>query len=337
MKDLSNKEIKVLDTFFKYTRPRVFLGTILQQIIDTLQAGVDDIRTIPEGSPVNAVNAHAKLTINDAVVAGETLTIDNPAKNGVDIYEFAADTALSVGEGHKPIDINDGTVKATVNLTVVTNPTTGNTMLIGEKVFTFVPKGTGNADGEIDVEDDLVDTQVNIIAAIKGLDDHNEPHPLVTCGAQFDNDVLQITALIGGSAGNEISVSETFTDEDNGFTDVSLKTGSDCDPADAITALITAINELDTQDVEASVVVGDTTSLILTAKTAGLSGNTVAILTDMPNGSFEDNKDVLSGGTDGTVGADGEVMADSDYLYICRPANTISGKNWHRIAFDDTL
>lgn len=286
---------------------------------------------LTEGTPVNAVNASKTLTVSGVVIDGETVTIDNPAFEGTNTYEFSASAALSVTEGNIAVDINAATVKATDGLTMDTNPTPGDTMTIGTKVFTFVPNGTANADGEIDVEALLADTQLNVVAAIKGTD-HNEPHPLVTCDAAFLADVLAITALVGGAAGNAIATTETFTAGTNVFSAVNLQNGTDCSAAAAVTALVAAITASDTQGVGAADGAGDT--VVITADVAGAAGNSIAIGENMSNGEFAGGAVLLSGGIDGTVGQPWEEKADANYRYTCASAdgNTISGKNWRRIS-----
>jgi hypothetical protein len=209
-----------------------------------------------------------------------------------------------------------------------TNPLIGDTMTIGTKVFTFVPLGTANADGEIDVEALLADTQANVIAAIRGTD-HNDPHPLVTCDQAFLGDVLAITALVGGTAGNNIATTETFTANSNVFSAVKLANGGDCSKADAVTALVAAITASDTQGVGAVDGAGDTVEL--TADVAGVAGNAIAISTTMINATFAGGAIALSGGIDGTVGVAGESCMDASWLYLAVADNTIADKNWRRV------
>lgn len=340
MNTLTTKQIMELNLLNTRTKQMAF-GAKIQEIITTLNAGAGiqgpagpqgaagpagptgDMGTIPVGTPVNAVNASKVLTISGVVIDGETVTI------GTDVYEFAADTALTVGEGHIAVNINAATAKATDGLTMDINPIAGNTMTIGTKVFTFVPNGTGNADGEIDIETLLADTQVNVIAAIRGTD-HNDPHPLVTCDEAFLSDVLAITALAGGVAGNDIATTETFTAGSNVFSAVKLANGTDCIAADAVTALVAAITASDTQGVGAADGADDT--VVLTADVAGVIGNAIVIGKSMTNGAFAGGAVLLSGGVDGTVGEAQSIKLDTSYLYVCSADNTIADKNWRRVS-----
>jgi hypothetical protein len=352
---LTAKQIGQINGISTKTK-QIGLGTRLQEIIDVINAGIGPTgdkgpdgdkgldgdkgatgdsgvcSIIPTGAPVNAISATKTLTIDGVVIDGETVTIDNPEADGIDVYEFAADVALTVGEGNIPVNINAYTVKATDGLTVDVKPTVGDIMTIGIKDFTFVPSGTANGDGEIDIgipADLLADIQASIVKAIRGTDGHNEPHPLVTCGEAFLGNVLAITALIGGVAGNDIATTETFTAETNVFSADKLANGSDCVQANAVTALAAAITDHDTQGVGGVGGAGDT--VVLTADIGGDITNTIIIGETMANGEFAGGAVLLSGGVDGTVGEANTVLMDASYLYVTIAENTIAGKNWRRI------
>lgn len=352
MDALTEKQVERLSGINRYTKAMNF-GAKINTIIEAINAGVGPqgpagepgaigaqgpqgepgpCTKIPNGTPVNAISAKETLTISGVVAAGESVLIDNPEITGADNYVFASDVALNVGEGFIPVDINAATVKASNALTMDVLPSPGDTMTIGEKTFIFVPNGTANADGEININapEELIGvTELNVIAAIRGTD-HNTPHPLVTCEAAFVNHVLQISALSGGAAGNNIATTETFTAETNVFSAVNLANGEDCAAADAVTALVNAITDNDTQGVSAADGAGDT--VVLTADVGGVIGNAIIIGTTLARGTFTDDAVKLSGGVDGTVGSEGEPLIDSQYLYICAADNTINGKNWHRIS-----
>lgn len=283
---------------------------------------------VAAATPVNAVNAGKVLTASGVVVDGETLTINNPAIAGTDVYEFLADTAQTkTAPANIAVDITANTTKAARVLTVDTNPTATNTMTIGTKVFTFV--ANADADGEIEIGTDVAATQVNIVAAINGADEINDPHPLVSA-ADFNTNACTITALVGGVAGNAIPTTETFTAGTNIFAGATLTGGADCSAANAITALVAAITAHDTQGVGAADGDGDTVNL--TADVAGVIGNAIAIAESMANGAFAGAATVLSGGVNGTVGSLNQVMVDASYVYRCVADNTTAGKNWRRVS-----
>lgn len=108
-------------------------------------------------------------------------------------------------------------------LTVDAQPTAGDTMTIGTKVYTFVADGTEAVDGDISVGIDLATTQANIVDAINGNDVINTAHPSVTIAAFVTNKAV-ITARTKGTVGNAIVTTETFTAATNVFDDVVLGT-----------------------------------------------------------------------------------------------------------------
>lgn len=347
---LTANEVALLNRVYCDSRP-MGLGSMIQEIITAVNAGMGPVGPQgaagaqgvvgPQGAPgpcteiladtpVNAVSASETLAISGVVINGETVTIDNPEVEGTDVYEFASSVALVVGAGNIPVDINAHTVKATDNLTVDVNPIAGETMTLGTKVYTFVPLGTANADGEIDIEVLLADTQANIVAAIKGTDGHNDPHSLVTCGAAFAANILAITAIYGGAAGNDIATTETFNAGTNVFSAAKLATGANCSATNAVTALVAAITASDTQGVGAADGADDT--VVLASDAGGVIANTIVIAEDMANGAFTADAVLLSGGVDGTPGDERTIFMDSSYLYICVADNDVTGKNWRRIS-----
>lgn len=288
-----------------------------------------DIMTTKTGTPVNAANATETLLVSGVVIHGERVIIDNPAAEGMDTYEFLADaTQLSMETGGIPVDIEAHATKASVTLTVDTQPTAGDTMTIGTKKFTFVAVGADTEDGLISVGTDLATAKVNIVGAINGAGVHTE-HPLVTAAAFATHDCV-ITAKVGGTLGNAIAATETFTAVSNVFDTATLVSGANCTAANAITALVAAVTASDTQGVGAVDGAGDT--VVFTADVAGVAGNSISVVEDMANGSFTGGSMVMSGGIDGTVGKMGEAKIDATYLYQCLADNAISGKNWRRIA-----
>lgn len=282
--------------------------------------------SVTAGTPVNAVAASKKLGITGVVIDGEMVTV------GEDVYEFCADAAQSLSDGTIAVDIEANATKAQGTLTVDTNPTAGNTMTIGTKEYTFVPVGTANADGEIDVEALVAGTQENIVVAINGTDEHNDPHPLVTA-ADFADDDCVITALVGGTAGNAIASTETFTAETNVFDAVVLGTttaGANCTNANAKTALIAAVTASDTQGVGAAD--GGGNDVTFTADVKGVAGNEIELAETLANGAWAGAATSLSGGVDGTVGSQWEMKIDATWFYVCVAANTIADANWRRVA-----
>ena len=121
--------------------------------------------------------------------------------------------------------------KASVNLTVDTNPTNGDTMTLGAKTYTFETTLT-DVDGNIQIGGSTAATQANIVAAINltgtpGTDYAASMtiHPTVTAAA-FAANVAAITAKTGGTAGNSIVSTETFTAGTNVFSAATLTGGT---------------------------------------------------------------------------------------------------------------
>lgn len=320
---LTTKEIAWLDKFSRYWPGNFHFGTRLQELF----GGATNEGTI-EGTPVNAVNATGLLTLTDVVKDGETVTISNPAKTGTNVYEFLADVAQTkTVSTHKIVNIEPDTVKATGTLTLAVQPTVGDTLTIGANTYTFVAAGTAGAVGEVSVGDDLAGAKLALVGVINGTDGLNTAHPLVSASA-FVGDVCTLTAFVGGTGGNGVSTVETFANVDNVFGAETLGSGADCSAADAITALVAAINAQDTQEVTAAP--GEGTTVTLTADVAGIIGNDINTTSVLANGSFGAAK--LSGGINGTVGSPSQLMIDADYVYVAIAANTISGKNWRRVS-----
>jgi len=115
---------------------------------------------------------------------------------------------------------------AAVVLVVGDQPTAGMNLVIGTKTYTFVASGQADLDGEISVGADEAAAKLNIVAAINGTDEVNEPHPDVSAAA-FSGDNCTITALVKGAAGNAIASTDTLTGGSNGFAAATLLLGVD--------------------------------------------------------------------------------------------------------------
>lgn len=279
--------------------------------------------TIPNATPVNAAAASGTLTLSGVVIDSETVTI------GADTYEIAADAAQSVTEGNIAVDITSYADAAQGTLTVDTQPTSGEVFVLGDKTYTFVPDGTATADGEVSIGTELASAQVNIVAAINGTDGVNTASTVATA-ADFETNTSVVTALIGGTAGNDIATTTTMAGGSNAWDAVKLGTttaGTDCSATNAVTAIVAA-SASGTEAVTLADGAGDTVTV--TADTAGVAGNAIATTEDMANGEF--GAAVLENGVDGTVGTQWEAKVDADYLYVAVDDNTIVDTNWRRVS-----
>ena len=317
MDNLTPTERLVMNNVTREKNYNVSLGDVLFALIAS---------QVEEGTPVNAASASAVLGLTGVVIDGETVSI------GEDTYEFVADAAKTTAPGNIAVDIRAGTTASTGTLSMATQPTSGDTVTIGEKVYIFVPVGTDTADGEVSIGADAAGAQANLVAAINGTDDFNLPHPLVLAGDFVANDLV-ITAIIGGTAGNSIATTETFTASGNAFAAATLGSGADCTAANAITALVSAITASDTQGVGAADGTGDTVDL--TADVAGVIGNSISVSETMANGAFAGGATKLSGGADGTVSTGVKFMIDESNLYVSVGPNAASDSNWRAIELDE--
>lgn len=142
-------------------------------------------------------------------------TIDPIAVRGRDISVRIGDTASPVA--------------AQGTLTLVANPTDGDTMTVGSKTYTFEASLT-DVDGNIQIGASQADTEANIVAAFDlsgtaGTDyaASMTAHPSVDISA-FAAGVATLTAHTPGAGGNSIATTETFTDVGNVFDAATLGT-----------------------------------------------------------------------------------------------------------------
>lgn len=305
MTELTASELELLNNISRIHDSSIYFGNIIEALIEEFNEKIAKSLGIA-GTPVNAAAATATLAITGVVIDGEKVTI------GSDVYEFAADVAQTVGMGCIPVDITTHVTAAVGTLTLPVQPTAGDKVTIGTKVYTFVPVGTDTADGEVSIGANVGAAQLNLVAAINGTDGISEVHPLVRAGA-FAANVCTITALVGGTAGNAIATTETFTAGTNVFATGTLLTGANCTAANAVLALVATITADGTEGVTA--VDGTDDTVVITAA-AGAAGNSIAVSETMANGSFGEEVVALSGGLDATPYVGGRFMFDDTNLYV---------------------
>lgn len=114
-------------------------------------------------------------------------------------------------------------VTATNVLTVAANPTTNDTMTIGDYTYTFVTNAV--LDDDILIGANVTNTQVSIVTAV-------EADGVVTMADFTTNNVSILTAVVGGVATN-ILTTETFTSVSNEFTSATMVGGVDVTENDA--------------------------------------------------------------------------------------------------------
>ncbi len=86
-------------------------------------------------------------------------------------------------------------VKAQGALTLAVNPTSGDTLTIGDRTYTFAAAPATGAAGRVLIGSTLAITQSNLVKAIAGTDTFNTGHPLVTI-SDFATNRAVITAKL---------------------------------------------------------------------------------------------------------------------------------------------
>jgi hypothetical protein len=233
----ANKNLDEFHTAALYLGPGA--GTLVT-------ASAAELNALPVNKGLRAVGV---LRVASAVEDAQTVTI------GADIYEVDTCSAgAHVGAGNIRLNLTGGsTVRSRGTLTVDTQPTAGDTMTIGTKVYTFVPNGTANADGEVGVGTSLATAKTNIVAAVNGSDGHNVAHTLVTMAAFVVNNAV-VTAIWGGTDGDAIATTETFAAGTNVFDAATLGTttaGVDPTAGEMTTAFAAAVNASGTEPISA--------------------------------------------------------------------------------------
>ncbi len=240
-----------------------------------------------------ATQATGTLTISGVVIDGQTVTI------GSRVYQFRTG-ATALTSGNVAVDISARGTKAQGTLTIAEPCTAGDTIIIGDQTYIFVT-GTANSPAEIGLGADEAATKVNIVAAINGSDSVNTANTKVSASA-FSGDVCTLTARYTGTQGNSIPTAELgqgLTHASNVFNAATLGTttaGVDPTAAHAGADLVTAINA----DASAVVTATGTTSVVVTAITAGTAANAYDTTETMTNGAWGAAK--LAGGADATPG-----------------------------------
>lgn len=297
-------------------------GSLLPSLGPILQGLVDFVEAIPitKKTPVVPVAASGILTIAGVVVDGETVTI------GADTYEIAADEAQTVEEGHIAVNVTAVTTAAAGTLTMATQPTVvTDTITIGDVVYTWVAEAVEA--GQIAIGANVGAAQVNFVAAVNGTDGVNPANPYVTA-ADFGTNACILTAIVGGTAGNLIATTETFTDLTNAFDAGTLGTtvaGVDCTAANAVTAIVAATGG--TEPVTLADGAGETVTV--TADVKGKLANSIATTQKTEKCTFA--KATLEGGIDGTVASEGEIVFDGTKMYISASASTVSESAWRSV------
>ncbi len=303
--------------------------------------------TDAEDAPVNAVSSSATLTSDNTNPSAEdTLTV-----NGRD-YTFV--TSLTEVK-------SNGTITSTANGV----PTAEDTVVVGDETYTFVSalSTEPTVANEVLIGVDGEATLQNLADAINGDEDalgvgYSEgtvANADVSAGtpASSESDyVLTVTALVPGTAGNALDLTE---DADNITVSGTGKLASGVNPvvdeiliganADATLENIKKALNHETgegtnystgtvvnADVTAGTVSTTNHTVALSAKIKGVIGDDIEVSEESSHLTFGEDVTTLSDGVDGTPGTKGQKVFTSTYEYTCIADNTIHDANWRRVS-----
>jgi hypothetical protein len=274
-------------------------------------------------APVNAENATATLTFSGVVVDGETVTI-----NGV-TYEFDANS--NVTSGNVAVDISEGTkAQATATLTFDGDVSDEETVTIGTEVYEFDTSGEAAiTEGHIRVDVSGGATASDAVTALVAAINANTELAITATDGDGNTVVVACDAAgaLDGSAGNAIAVDTDCADGSWGENVNALSGGSDATAAEAVTALVAALED----DANVTAADGDNDTVVITAKIAGVVGNDITVAETCANATWGVNVTKLSGGVDCTeVTVPYTMLQDDSYYYVNIAPCGVHDKNWRR-------
>jgi hypothetical protein len=279
-------------------------------------------------APANAVNATATLTFSGVVKVAETVTINGK------IYEFDANS--SVTSGHVAVDISEGTkTQATATLTFSGVVSDAETVTIGTEVYEFDTAAEATiTEGNIRVDVSGGATATEAVTALVTAITANTA--LALAGVDGDGDTVVVTCsaagALDGSAGNAIAVAETCTNATWGTGVTKLSGGSDATATEAVTALVTALEN----DVNVTAADGENDTVVATAKIAGVVGNDITVSEACANATWGASVTKLSGGVNATeVIVPYTMLKDDTYYYVNTASGGIHDKVWKRFTLAD--
>lgn len=291
--------------------PVASAGAIVQAVTTSLHEAEDLLASVSVSASsvdnslnlanTSAVAATGTLTVSGTVSDGETVRV------GADTYEVDTEPAGNVTAGRIRIDLSGGsTVRAQGTLTLDTQPTNGDTMTVGTQVYLFQTNGAlTNVAGHIEIGTTLTNSKANLVNAVNRTGTPGTGYAATTVQnsqasiAAFSGNVATLTARKGGTAGNSVVTTETFTAGTNVFNAATLgttTTGVNPTAAEMVTGLVLAAGASGTAPV--NLVDGAGNTVDATARVAGTAGNAIVTTETLANGSW--GAATLTGGT-GTV------------------------------------
>lgn len=275
---------------------------------------------IQEGSPSVSAAATNTLTFSGPVNAGEGIEIGDKK------YEYNFSTA-TLADGVILIDIDLApNVAAYGSLTFSGVPVDGDTIQIGKDIYEFDDDDSveaGNIPVGIAGITDIADAITALVTdSLSGTEDIT-----LIAGIENDADKVFINSVGLGVLGNEIGVA--VDSEVIAASGETLVGGADCFQEFAIDNLLSAlgthpdVTAAKGAELEANIIT-------ITAKVAGIEGNSIALVSRCENAEFGGS--TLSGGFDPMEGKKGQMMFDNSYLYIC--VDIVNDKAvWKKVAF----
>lgn len=346
LRKLTNEERRVIGYATQHIESDVDLGTIVNDIVDVsprkyVKPNIegDDLLNPVFGSALFGEPYGGYVNVSH----GDTITINNANKPGVDVYEFVTDELGTVSSPTNiPVNVGDLLEKASTTLTIDTmlTPDAGESLTIGDITYTFSTDEEAIEDGVVYIGESLLELQENLVLEIN-------KHPLVEI-TNFVNNVATIKAKHSGYSGNSISVSETMSAVTNTFA-ASALTGGEMKELTSLgaicNALIVAIEDHDTQDVVLDCTLPDIGSdpvsvLQFISRYTGpcdivVTSNIPDDRPDKLSSTLSDlNTLVLSDGFIGEIGSPGAILLAKDCMYVC-PSGSYAPEDYVKLRGDD--
>ena len=274
----------------------------------------DENNVAHNGVTAEASGSTVIITARNYGAGGDAIVFTESADNlTIDGGGTLGGTVAGVDPQYRPVDITATADKAEGTLTLTAIATADDTMTVGASVYTFKLKPS--VAGEVGLGDNQLDLAVKIISAIEGTDGINTANATVSA-AGGGAGVVVLTARTGGTGGNSIVSTETFTAAGNVFDATTLGTTtagvdtSNPECAAAVVATITALALPSSESLPFSAVVS-TNDAVITSTIHGAEINGYALYDSFSNSTLAQS----TAGVSGTAGLVGAQRQDGSYLY----------------------
>lgn len=205
---------------------------------DTFEFDIDNVISsgnikVDISTGMTKTQATARLIVSSMVKDGELITI------GDTIFEI--DTDSSVVSGRTAIDVSSYATFASAVLTLTAVPRDGQTVIIGKDIYEFDKVGTDS--GGVSSDNICVDivgmTTIDQMGIVLASEINANTTENISASFNTTTDQLTVTSTVGGTVGNGIKVNKKLTGT---WSSTTLLGGTDCSIANAITAIVSAIN-----------------------------------------------------------------------------------------------